>query len=356
MENNGVSVEFVANIIKQNGPEHVLILDSRPFMRFNEGHLPEATNIHCPPILKRRSNGFIPLVNIVPCEAKRNKLVDGKYKLVIVYDDDTSELSLAKKDSNLFSVLDSMTQQVSVPRLYYITGGYQKFQECYPQLCIAQQILLPSFLLSLPTPVVLPSPRREARNEPAEIFPHVYLGDSGHASQKELLKRIGFTAILNVSSNCVNHFPTDFEYMTIRVCDNSTADLSSWFDAAFNFMDSITENDGKVLVHCHAGVSRSVTICLAYLMFKSHLSLDLAYEHVRDRRSIIDPNLNFMQQLRRYESELRVSHSLKGCSQAERSFSSPGTPNTNTKITFSFPTPNFKLTVANASTPLVSPS
>lgn len=55
-----------------------------------------------------------------------------------------------------------------------------------------------------------------------------------------------------------------------------------------------------MLVHCHAGRSRSATICLAYLMRTLNLSLDNAFEHVRSRREVIDPNLNFMRQLQDY--------------------------------------------------------
>ena len=58
------------------------------------------------------------------------------------------------------------------------------------------------------------------------------------------------------------------------------------------------------MVHCHAGRSRSATICLAYLMSASNLSLDNAFEHVRARRQIIDPNLNFMRQLQDYRQLL----------------------------------------------------
>ena len=41
--------------------------------------------------------------------------------------------------------------------------------------------------------------------------------------------------------------------------------------------------DGKsgVLVHCLAGVSRSVTVTVAYLMYKNRLTLNDAYDHVR---------------------------------------------------------------------------
>ena len=62
---------------------------------------------------------------------------------------------------------------------------------------------------------------------------------------------------------------------------------------------------GKVLVHCHGGISRSATVCLAYLMFSRHLRLDDAFDYVRARRHVISPNANFMMQLSQFETELR---------------------------------------------------
>ena len=64
------------------------------------------------------------------------------------------------------------------------------------------------------------------------------------------------------------------------------------------------QSNGKVLVHCQAGVSRSATICLAYLMYHKELGLEQAYDFLKARRSVIAPNLNFMQQLLQFEGDL----------------------------------------------------
>ncbi|CAG0915429.1 unnamed protein product [Notodromas monacha] len=78
-------------------------------------------------------------------------------------------------------------------------------------------------------------------------------------------------------------------------------------------MDDEARSKGVgVLVHCLAGVSRSVTFTLAYLMFKLHLSLNDAFDFVRRRKGNIAPNFTFLGQLLEFERQqlpaLRARH------------------------------------------------
>ena len=53
-----------------------------------------------------------------------------------------------------------------------------------------------------------------------------------------------------------------------------------------------------------AGISRSVTITIAYLIKQYHKSMQDAYDWVKNLRPSISPNLNFMGQLLEYERKL----------------------------------------------------
>jgi len=66
-----------------------------------------------------------------------------------------------------------------------------------------------------------------------------------------------------------------------------------------------------VLVHCHAGVSRSATICLAYLITCHSVSLTDAFRYVKHRRNVISPNFSFMGQLQKLETDVAAKKSSK---------------------------------------------
>ena len=50
----------------------------------------------------------------------------------------------------------------------------------------------------------------------------------------------------------------------------------------------------NVLVHCHAGISRSAAILCAYLMTKHYWSYEQALNFIKKRRNRVKPNENFV--------------------------------------------------------------
>ena len=116
--------------------------------------------------------------------------------------------------------------------------------------------------------------------------------------------------ILNVTKNIPfydNLLPatssSKFTLKRIAVNDCSTQNLKSHFDEAIEFIRHAKQTKSKVLVHCQAGISRSPTLVIAYLMKEYGKTMDDAYSMVRKKRPIIAPNLIFMSQLMDFETE-----------------------------------------------------
>ncbi|GIY41910.1 hypothetical protein CDAR_318191 [Caerostris darwini] len=59
-----------------------------------------------------------------------------------------------------------------------------------------------------------------------------------------------------------------------------------------------------VLVHCHAGVSRSPAICLAYLMSTAQSSMSSCYAYLMNIQPSISPNWGFLAELDEYGKSL----------------------------------------------------
>ena len=70
-------------------------------------------------------------------------------------------------------------------------------------------------------------------------------------------------------------------------------------------IEEVRKSKGTILIHCMAGISRSVTLTIAYLMAHFGMSMQDAYQFVKDKRPAISPNLNFMGQLVEFEKELQ---------------------------------------------------
>ncbi|XP_029794404.1 dual specificity protein phosphatase 2 [Suricata suricatta] len=187
--------------------------------------------------------------------------------------------------------------------LSFPVGGFDDFQACCPDLC--SESSAPAL-----SPVGVENSRSDARapfydqGGPVEILPYLFLGSCSHSSDLQGLQACGITAVLNVSASCPNHFEGLFRYKSIPVEDNQMVEISVWFQEAISFIDSVKHSGGRVLVHCQAGISRSATICLAYLIQSHRVRLDEAFDFVKQRRGVISPNFSFMGQLLQFETQV----------------------------------------------------
>jgi len=104
----------------------------------------------------------------------------------------------------------------------------------------------------------------------------------------------------------------------LEIFDTETEDLLSHLHHVTTLIRKEEEIGERVLIHCVAGVSRSVSVVLAYLI-RYYCDLSQAWQHLKTIRPWIRPNNNFMHQLRQWEISVQektsrpIRHELIQC-------------------------------------------
>jgi len=137
--------------------------------------------------------------------------------------------------------------------------------------------------------------------KPSNINGMVYLGDIESATHWPTLSSLQIKRILTVDIRPLDKYEKDIDYLFIKANDFPNEDLLSYFEECYQFISDGLEKGHKVLVHCMAGVSRSATIVISYLMIKNSITFEQAFDLVKKKRSFIKPNPGFTRQLILFE-------------------------------------------------------
>jgi len=133
----------------------------------------------------------------------------------------------------------------------------------------------------------------------SKITPGVFISDHVVSKNYDLLKSHGIKQILTIGTELEPHDHPDFKAMYIALDDSVVEDIRQHFDQAHEFIAR-----APTLVHCYAGISRSATLVISYVMKHKKMTLKKALKYCRSKRCVIDPNPGFISQLLDYEKEL----------------------------------------------------
>ena len=142
--------------------------------------------------------------------------------------------------------------------------------------------------------------------EESEDSGALHLGDIIAAENAIFLKNNNISCIVSVAKTRLllpKHLEIDI--LSIPVDDSPIVNLKKHFQACFKFLNEKRNAKKNVLVHCMAGVSRSSTIVIGYIMSIKEMGFEEAYQFVKQRRSIVSPNGGFLRQLKEYELEMK---------------------------------------------------
>ncbi|XP_004754989.1 dual specificity protein phosphatase 21 [Mustela nigripes] len=155
-----------------------------------------------------------------------------------------------------------------------------------------------------PCPVPAQAARQPSVHGLSQITSSLYISNGVAANNKLMLSSNHITTVINVSVEVVNTFYEDIQYVQVPVADAPSSRLYDFFDPIADHIHSVEMKQGRTLLHCAAGVSRSAALCLAYLMKYHAMSLLDAHTWTKSCRPIIRPNNGFWEQLIHYEFKL----------------------------------------------------
>ncbi|TEB32542.1 phosphatases II [Coprinellus micaceus] len=157
-----------------------------------------------------------------------------------------------------------------------------------------------------------PGPRSSS-DAVSVILPNaLYLGPRSAASSTAFLTSEHITHVLSIGIS-PSRKVDDVVYHRLALADSTTSPLDVTLKLSIEIIGAALESKkgaGKILVHCSAGVSRSPTIVVGYLMKKRGMTLKEALGRVIRSRPQVSPNSGFLRQLKELEVELRGDSSI----------------------------------------------
>lgn len=141
----------------------------------------------------------------------------------------------------------------------------------------------------------------ESNKDISHIYKNIYLGNANVAYTPEILKKYNIQAIVQALPISIPNNGID-EYLVIPINDHPSENLLSHIPSFFEFMKK--NKNKNILIHCMAGISRSASLVIAWLMYKFNFNYETSHKYVLSKRSIINPNPGFVEQLKKLENEL----------------------------------------------------
>ena len=141
-------------------------------------------------------------------------------------------------------------------------------------------------------------------NNANRVTQNIWIGDIRAAASHEWLSKTGVTHVVN----CTNHISCPFNkrgihYLKLNLQDSPVPHVDDLFrvlEPSYVYICKVLAYSPKtqILVHCHAGISRSASVVIYYLMRSQNWTYETALDYLKGKRSIVKPNPWYEQQLK----------------------------------------------------------
>ncbi|KNC53284.1 dual specificity phosphatase, variant [Thecamonas trahens ATCC 50062] len=323
----------------------LLLIDMRSFFIHERNHIVDSVNISLPRALTSKNITLDRVEVLITSEAGKSSFRDRAMRTVVIYDEHTRDDGERPADS----LVRLLVEEGEVGNVFLLADGFANFESLHPDMCAKQQATwletssdeespaLSPYVVRMVAPTaaaafagstnltssmvaaaagagaggVLGGGGGRDSCYPSEVIDGLlYLGSERNASNLRSLTLLNVECILNMASECKNHFPMHFEYKSIDIFDDPDVVIDGYLDDAAGFIHAAVSAGRATFVHCYMGISRSATVTLVYLMKHRGMTLQAAYDLLKAKRPKVCPNSGFMAALIRYERKLFGSVSL----------------------------------------------
>jgi dual specificity phosphatase 12 len=145
------------------------------------------------------------------------------------------------------------------------------------------------------------------------VIDNIYIGNVYDAHNTTELNKHNIKNVISAVTGFDGIYDDSFNHLSLNLIDNENQNIIHYFEITNHYIDNIIsknissisdEKKQKILIHCICGVSRSVTILLAYIIKKYNYTPQYALKIVQKKRKIANPNSNFMKQLWMYYKKI----------------------------------------------------
>jgi protein-tyrosine phosphatase len=146
-------------------------------------------------------------------------------------------------------------------------------------------------------------------SEPTQVTKNIFLGSAFNAGNFNSLENLDIDIIINVTNEINNYYPDDFVYINYKIDDSEADNIEEYLDSSYKILKD--NSDKNILVHCYMGASRSASIVIYYLMKENNLTFKQAFDILKNKRPLINPNIKFVEVLLKKEEVLLKKEVLK---------------------------------------------
>ncbi len=133
----------------------------------------------------------------------------------------------------------------------------------------------------------------------SRIATGLFVGGDVVAKDRGVLQAAKISHVINCVGQLYESYFEEhgIKYLTLFLNDSPKEDLLAVLYDCFEFIDDARSSDGHVFVHCSQGVSRSMSVAIAYRMWKEGRSYEDVFLDCKQLRSVANPNIGFVFQL-----------------------------------------------------------